>query len=126
MGDNQGGGCGAQAAADGGDVKLRLQILGNFGISAGLPIPLFNGVNDAPTGVNKDWSRPKPSAVCGRDIFMPLNEGVVAAAVDEEPGLSNCLNRSMCGCRAAWKTGEGDGEPVNFDQLFFTFCPANV
>ena len=74
MGDNQGGGCGAQTAADGGDVKLRLQILGNFGISAGLPIPLFNGVNDAPTGVSADWPRPELSAVCGREIFMPLNK----------------------------------------------------
>ena len=86
MGDNHGGCCCAQAAADGADVKLRLQMLGNFGISAGLPIPLFKGVNDAPTGVSADWPRPELSAVCGREIFMPLNEGVAAAAVDDEPG----------------------------------------
>ena len=124
--DNQGGGCGPQAPADGGDVKLRLQMPGNFGISAGLPIPLFKGVNDAPIGVNADWPKPEPSAVCGRDIFMPLNEGVVAAAVDEEPGLSNCLNRSMFICCSRVTTGDGDGEPNNFDQLLFPFCPANV
>ena len=126
MGDNQGGGCGAQAAADGGDVKLRLQILGNFGSSAGLPIPLFNGVNDAPTGVSADWPRPELSAVCGREIFMPLNEGVAAAAVDDEPGLSNCLNLSMSVCCAMVTPGDGDGESNNFDQLLFPFCPANV
>ena len=132
VGNNQGGGCGAQTAAAGGDVKLRLQILGNFGISAGLPIPLFNGVNDAPTGVSADWPRPELSAVCGREIFMPLNnEGVAAAAVDDEPGLSNCLNRSMSirsrsVCCARLTTGDGDGELNNFDQLLFSFCPANV
>ena len=150
MSDNQGGGCGDQAAADGGDVKLRLQIMGNFGISAGLPIPLFNGVNDAPagdskdcrstngknstsfrgndapTGVSEDWPMPELSSVCGRKVFMPLNEGVVAAAVADEPGLSNCLNRSMFICCAMVTTGDGDGEPNNFDHLLFLFCPANV
>ncbi len=122
MGDSQGGGCGAQMAAEGGDVKLRLQILGNFGISAGLPIPLFNGVNEAPTGVSADWPRPELSAVCGREIFMPLNAG---AAADDEPGLSNCRNRSMSvGC-AGVTTGAGNGESNNLDQLWFPFCPAN-
>jgi hypothetical protein len=128
VGDNQGGGCGAQAAADGGDVRLRLQILGNFGISAGLPIPLFNGVNDAPTGVSADWPRPELSAVCGRENFIPLNEGVAATAAEDEPDLSNCLNRSMsvCCARVTTGNGDGDGESNNFDQLLFPFCQANV
>ena len=131
MGDNQGGGCGAQAAAEGGDVTLRLQMLGSCGISAGLPSPLFNGVNDAPTGVRADCPRPELSADCGREIFIPLNKGVAAAAVDGEPGLSNCLNRSMSICCARATTGDGadnsdgDGESNNLDQLWLPSCPAN-
>ncbi len=126
VGDNQGGGCGAQAAAEGGDVKLRLQMLGNFGISAGLPIPLFKGVSDAPTGVSADWPMPELSAVCGREIFMPLKEGVAAAAVEDEPGLSKRLNRSMSSCCGRVAAGAGAGESNNFDQLLFSFCPAKV
>ena len=57
---------------------------------------------------------------------MPPNKWVVAAAVDDEPGLSNCLNRSMSVCCALVTTGDGDGEPNNFDHLLFPFCPANV
>jgi len=88
-------------------------------------MPLFNGVNEAPIGLSEDCPGLTFSDISGRENILSFNEGV-AAGTGEGLDPSNCLNRSMFNCCAAFGAGNGIGEPNNFDWSPFWFCQGNV
>src|SRR5208283_996678 len=75
-------------------------------------------MNDAAARDGEDTVAAEPSKVCGREVFMPSDEGVA----DERPGLSNCRNCSISACCAVSGSGAGVGGANNFDQPLFSFC----
>ena len=64
---------------------------GNDSNPAGFPIPLPNGVNEAPAGFAGGRMKLEADGVCGWKKVVPSGAGVVAA-VGEKFRSSNCLN----------------------------------
>jgi len=86
-------------------------------------MPLFKGVNEAPTGFNEDWPGLTSGDIPGRENILSLYEGAAAGA-----GLdpSNCLNRSRLDCCAAFWAGNGVDESNKLDRSPFWLCPVKV
>jgi len=91
----------------------------------GLPMPLFNGLKEAPIGLSEDCPPLAFGDISGRENNFSLAEGVATGTTD---GLdpSNCRNRSRSICCARSGTGNGAGRENNLDQLLFLSGPANL
>jgi len=125
---SHGGGCGAQDGEAADDCQLVEPVIPGKGVKpAGLPIPLLNGANEAPTefpvgvllGVTPD------NGCSGEGNSEPGED--FARESEYEPGSSNCLNRSRsASCSGVGAAGWG-GRPSDLNQSapLLPFCPAN-
>ena len=115
--DNHGAGCGVQLGMTAG-CEMGVTIPGNGVKPAGIPIPLLNGVNDAPAGfgANAGCVRFGSMGTMGAEKTLP-------STADAGLGASNCRNRSIAAsCSRFGFSGVCGADALNESQLTVPFC----